>query len=204
MKNTIKVFSPFLLIFFLIGSLTCKKDPSIEDAINIPNGDFENWNWEPLPENWKTNSCPLCTTPWEMYVAQKDSEVVFHGKYSMKLIYNLTLPIPIYRWSPTWIKNKFAISKHPSNLHGYVKCNIHGIDTVYIGIMLLNKGIVVDSGQWNSTLSISNWTLVNIPISSSSSAVDSALITIIGGKFKDSTTSLTNSTAFWVDNLTLN
>ncbi len=182
-------------------NVSCKKDQSIINVV-IPNGDFENWDWLQFPQNWKTNSCPPCTPPYEMNIAQEDSLEVYHGKYSVKLIYNLTPPI--LGAAPTWLKNKFAITDHPNNLHGYIKCNIHGTDTVYIGIKLLNRGVTVDEGNWKSTVTINNWTLVNIPISQSNSTIDSALITIIGGKFKDSTTTMTNSTTFWVDNLFLN
>jgi len=192
------------VILLCITSITCKRDEPIPvESINIqiPNGDFENWSWVPLPENWKTNSYPLSMAQWVTYIVKKDSQVVYHGAYSMKLIYNLTPPA--WGAAPAWAKNKFAISEHPNNLRGYLKCNLQGTDTVSISVKILNNGITVDSGQWKSTVSIINWTEVNIPISNSSTVIDSALITITGGKYKDSTTTLANSTTFWVDQLYL-
>jgi len=191
----------FIMILLLITSVSCKKDNTNAQGQGssfntvIPNYDFENWTSK-LPDNWKTNSCPMCVPSWNPYIAQQDSQIVYHGKYSLKLIYNLIFP--------SWVESKFAISQHPSSLHGYVKCNLYGTDTVSIKIKLLNNSLVVDSGEWSSTTAINSWTAVNIPISHTTSTIDSVLILIVGGKYKDSTTNFTNSTTFWVDDLSLN
>lgn len=198
-------FACVVILFLSIAGCTYKHDsplpvPAVE--MPTPNGDFENWTVELLPENWQTNSCPLCVSQVETYIVQKDSQVVYHGKFSMKLINNLT---DSGGYVPAWAKNKFELSGYPSSLHGYVKCNLMGTDTVSIKIEILLDGNPINGGQWKTTSSISNWTEVNIPVSENNIpfAFDSALITITGGKYIDSTTNLSNSTTLWVDKLSL-
>ena len=38
----------------------CTKTNNPQEIIPIPNGDFENWDAQPVLLNWQTNSCPLC------------------------------------------------------------------------------------------------------------------------------------------------
>ena len=204
MKTSMPTYFACVVILFLSIAGCTKHDSPLPPAveITIPNNDFENWTVELLPENWQTNSCPLCVPQVETYIVQKDTQVVYHGKYSMKLINNLTDSVG---YAPAWAKNKFVLSAYPSILHGYVKCNLMGIDTVSIKIEILLDGTPINGGQWKTTSSINNWTEVNIPISDTipAFAFDSALITITGGKYKDSTINLSNSTTLWVDKLSL-
>ena len=55
----------------------------------------------------------------------------------------------------------------------------------------------VDSGQWQGMQSCSDYILVNIPISNKGAAVDTALITLLGGKNANQNA----ETKFWVDYL---
>jgi hypothetical protein len=59
----------------------------------IPNSDFENWTGYIL-NDWEINGCALCLPPIETYIVQQDtnSANVYHGKSSVKLVYNLAYP----------------------------------------------------------------------------------------------------------------
>ena len=199
--------SGFFLFLILIDFASCKKDieirkpqvqSSTQTTFTIPNNDFEIWkvlgsNANPAwLTSWITDSNPLGLGPALSYIIQPDSTNVYHGKYSVKLIYNHTEVT-------AWAKTQFAIAAHPSSLHGYVKCDLSGTDTVAISIKLLKQGIVVDSGQWISTVPINIWSGITIPISHQNSVVDSALIIMKGGRFRPTST----TTVLWVDDLSL-
>lgn len=208
MKTSMPTYFAYIVILVLSITGCTKQDSQIPpvtpaEELPMPNSDFENWTDGLLPENWQTNSCYVCVPQMETYIVQKDSQVVYHGNYCMKLINNLVDTggyIP-----PAWAKNEFELTGYPSSLHGYVKCNVTGNDTVSIKIEVLFEGNPINGGIWESTSSINNWTEVNIPVSDTNTpfAFDSALITITGGKYKDSTTTLSNSTTLWVDKFSL-
>jgi len=157
----------------------------------IPNGDFENWDGMPRLFDWNTNSCPVCVPDTNPYTVQKESNYVYHGRYAALLIYNYAYP--------AWAENKFPITFHPSSLTGYVRCINAGSDSVCIKIKLVKNRVVVDSGQWVSTSSISNYEKITIPITQHANNADSVLIRIQGGHKYNST----GSTSLWVDYLNL-
>lgn len=184
----------FILLPSVIWALSVFAQTSEQDT--IPNADFEYWSGG-YPENWETNSCPPCVPPYETYIAQKDSINVYHGNFSIKLLYNNTHG---FGYDPPWIKTKFPVLNHPASLEVAVKCELFGNDTVSIGVKVFVNNNVVDSGYWQSTTSINQFQQISIPITTSSTIADSILIHIIGGKaIRDST--LSNDTKFWVDNL---
>jgi hypothetical protein len=185
-----KAILPIIVTLILVIS-SCSRDKAIVQTIPIPNGDFETWDNMSLLANWETNSCPVCVPPYETYIVTKDSSA-YHGRFAAKFVYN-----NVYA---SWAENKFSIPRHPSNLTGYVKCNLFGTDTVTIKIKLYNNTAIVDSGKWLGTSSIVNYLKINIPITQSSSYVDSALIRIQGGRKIGYPNS---NTEFWVDNLSL-
>jgi hypothetical protein len=167
--RTLKLFLSFL---FLMAFLSCKKGTLNPQIIPIPNGDFENWNNVVLL-NWQTNSCASCTPPWETYIVQKVTDAN-SGQFAAKFIYN-----EVYQ---SWAYDKFSISIHPSLLTGYVKADIAAGDTAVIHIDLFSGSNIVDSGNWYQTSSNANYKKVEIQISQTSSAVDSASIKIVGGR----------------------
>lgn len=153
--------------------LSCKKGNSNSQTISIPNGDFEDWDNIPNLLIWQTNSCPACVPPYETYIVQKVSDS-YSGQFAAKFIYN-----NVYQ---SRADNKFPIAIHPSLLTCYAKATITNGDTVIIHIDLFSGTNIVDSGNWYGTSSIVNYEKVEIPISQTSSALDSALIKIVGGK----------------------
>ena len=176
----------FLLILLFTFATECS-------VSQIPNKDFENWTWEPLLVDWKTNSCPLCDPPWETYIVQKDSIAIYNGNYAAKFVYN--------NIHPAFATTRFPLSTHPFSLTAYIKNQLFGIDTTYIGIKLLKNSMVIDSGEWIDTASISYYTQLIIPISQKSAQIDSAEITIVFGNIKQ--LQITDIPNLWVDNLSL-
>jgi hypothetical protein len=181
-----------ILISFIIMA-GCTKESTVQTNvtphayIDIPNGDFENWNENLLLVNWKTNSCPLCEPPFESYIVQKDTST-YHGKFAAKFIYN-----NVYA---AWAENKFALSIHPVFLGAYVKCSLSETDTVSIKMLLFKNMTIVDSGVWFGNSLIPKYQYVYIEISHNSSQVDSGLIRITGGHKQGN---LNKNTEFWVD-----
>jgi len=193
-----KAIKILVILASVIALVSCSKDKAIQlnspnqaqQIIPIPNSDFENWDWQPLPQNWKTNSCPFCLLQYETYIVQKVSD--FHsGQFAAKFIYN-----NVYT---AWAENKFSIPAHPLSLKGYVKCNLYGTDTVSIEIKIFFNTVMVDSGRWISSSSINNYTEINIPITQDASQIDSASIRIQGGHKMGYPNS---NTELWVDDLT--
>jgi len=179
-----KAIKLFILILFMLTFYSCKRDIANQQIISIPNGDFELWDNMPNLFIWQTNSCPVCMPPFETYIVQKVTDAS-HGHFAAKFIYN-----NVYSSSAT---NKFAISIHPALLTGYIKSNIAIGDTAIIHIDLFSGNNIIDNGNFYETLSNGSYRKIEIPISQTSSSVDSALIKIVGGKKQ--------STELYVDNL---
>jgi hypothetical protein len=168
-----KPFSVLISIFLMLSFFSCRKDTASQQTIPIPNGDFELWDNWPILLYWQTNSCPACMPPINTYIVQKVTDA-FSGQFAAKLIYNNVYSSFAY--------NKFSISLHPTHLTGYIKSTIAIGDTVLIHIDLFSGNNIVDNGNWYGTSSTPNYTKIEIPLSQSTSSVDSALIRITGGK----------------------
>ena len=76
---------------------------------------------------------------------------------------------------------------------GYIKSNIANGDTAIIHVDLFSRNNIADNGNFYETSSHVNYRKIEIQISQFSSAVDSALIRIVGGKKQD--------TELYIDNL---
>ena len=172
-----------IIMLFVIALLSCKKEAANQQIIPIPNGDFEQWDNMSNLAIWQTNSCPACVPPYETYIVQKVTDAA-SGQFAAKFVYN-----NVYT---SYAKNKFAISLHPTSLTGYIKSNIASGDTGTIRIDLFSGSKIVDDGNFYETSSNVNYRKINIPISQTSSRIDSALITIIGGKKQTTELSVDN------------
>ncbi len=182
----------FLLIILIaiVALQSCKKGAP-GPQFTIPNSDFENWTSDDYLQDWTSNSCPACVPPFETYIVQKTTEA-YHGRYAANLVYN-----GVYA---AYISNKFAVTGHPSALSGYAKCQLYGDDTVSVKVRVYNANVVVDSGQWLSTASLSSYKPFTVNLTHSSAHADSVLILIKGGNKMDSNH---NGSALWVDYLSL-
>ena len=168
-----------LCIIFLVS---CSKRQNLQ-IIVIPNGDFENWTSAVLL-NWETNSCPMCVPPYDPYTVKQETNA-YSGHYAAKFIYNHVF----YAWAI----NKFPLLVHPTVLSGYMKTTFTATDTALVKVNLYNNMLLADSGYQTMSSSISDYTYFEIPITQNNLTIDSAVVTIHGGK-KD-------GTIFWLDNL---
>jgi hypothetical protein len=163
MKNAMKAIKTILVLFVFIVIYS--------NAQQIPNAGFENWT-NLKPDDWETNSCPLCDPPFETYIVRQDSDAC-QGTYSAKFINNNAF----FAWAET----KFAAAIHPLNLFACVKSNIQNGDSVKIDIIIYDNGRIADEGHWLNKSTISTYTNITIPIGQNSMVVDSIKIKITGG-----------------------
>jgi hypothetical protein len=140
-------------------------------AQTIPNSNFESWNniggWYLNPENWETNNNHLMTP------VQQDTNS-YCGNYALTINHD-------YSSITGYAKSKFPLNVHPSAIKVYVKCEVSTTDKVSIQVDLYLNRQIIDDGMWSSTMSISEWTLITIPITQRSTEGDSIEIKIIGG-----------------------
>jgi hypothetical protein len=101
----------------------------------------------------------------------------FSGHFATRFIYN-----NIYR---SFANNKFSISAYPTLLAGYVKSTIANGDTAIIHVDLFSGNSVAGSGNFYETSSNPAYRKIEIPVSQSTVKVDSAQVSIVGGKKED-------------------
>lgn len=175
-----------LLIFLMLCAFF-----SASAQIQIPNGSFENWDGM-NPQGWETNN-GVNVPPYPTVVALKDTISPYEGQNDLLLIYNWTYP--------AWAKTAFDNTGHPSSLSAYVKCIVHGADTVDILVEILSNGDVVNSGYWSvSDTTIEEWTKIMIPITQSDIEVFETRILIKGGRVSGPAD---EASTLWVDSLSL-
>lgn len=161
-----------LSISFTAFCLSCNKSELSRQMIPVPNGDFEYWTSALVLMDWKSNSCPMCMTPIDMYVVQKITDAA-NGQYAAKLTFNAH--------NRSMVFNKFSVSAHPGALECYVKSVIESGDTAKVHIDLFSGHHIIDSGEWLETTSSGTYRKIIIPISQHSPSADSAYIKITGG-----------------------
>ena len=157
----------------MLTFLSCKKESTNQQAISIPNGDFEQWDNIQNLLIWQTNSCSACVPPFETNVVRQETDAE-NGKFAARFVYN-----NIYS---SYAINKFSISLHPSSLTGYIKSTIAIGDTAIIHVDLFAGNNIVDNGNFYETSSNASYRKINIPISQTTANIDSASIKIVGGK----------------------
>lgn len=167
----------------MLTFLSCKKESNNQQTIAIPNGDFEQWDNNQDLLFWQTNSCSACVPPFETNIVQQVTDAE-NGKFAAKFVYN-----NVYS---SYAINKFAISLHPTSLTGYIKSTIANGDTAMIRIELFSGNNIVDNGNFYETSSNANYRKINIPISQTTTNVDSASIKIVGGKKQNTELTIDN------------
>ncbi|HWD88935.1 MAG TPA: hypothetical protein VG367_12455 [Mucilaginibacter sp.] len=183
-----KTAALFVVYALLIVLQSCVKDTSLP-ASDLPNGDFEGWSSSDELQGWTTNSCPECVPDYNSYVVQKTTEA-YHGQYAAKILYN-----GVYT---TVASNGFAVTSHPKELTGYVKCTLNQNDTVSVVVKVFKNNALVDSGKWVNITSIQQYQKFIIPISQNSVDADSVTITVTGGNKLDTNK---NGSVLWIDYL---
>lgn len=155
----------------------------------IPNPDFENWNffgWFANPDEWNTNNMQITSS-----VVKPDSDA-YTGVYSMQL-YNYGTLKPV-AWT------QFALATNISAVTAYVKLNPVTDDTVSIKVREFYNGILVDSGEWKGYTYIAGYTPVTVAVSQNNNNIDTVEIEISGGNH---TNVVMTGTEFKVDHLQL-
>jgi hypothetical protein len=178
-----KTITQLLFVFFFISLSACTKDGIKQNTIAIPNGDFETWDINMQPASWVTNSCYQCVPPYESYIVRRESNAA-DGSYAATFIYNNVFPAVA--------TNTFPLTTHPDLLTGRFKATLAASDSASVKIKLYSGGVVSDSGVYYQKLSFSSYQYIEIPISQNIANVDSARVTITGGKKSSSTFSADN------------
>lgn len=170
----------------------------------IPNNDFENWDNQPVPLQWETNSHPLTLPAFNPYIVVRDTDR-YSGNFCANLIGNGVFH--------SWARTTFPISHHPLSLSLYYKLSFPPCvndlgyfqqDTVSVLVEILQNGNRVDSG-YVEFKGGSNfiWSPLNIPVSNNNPQFDSCRITITGGKIYGGCGFAAAATEFKIDHLSL-
>ena len=174
----------FLSLFLFIATFQFSSAQS-----QVPYGDFEQWGLTFFgtedPWGWSTSNGQRIED------VKKDSGLnAYHGKYSMLLSIEDGAARP-----EAWAT--FGLSQHPVYLIGYVKLFLTDSDTASIKITLYENSLPIDSGYWEGTIPINNFTQVRIPISQNNLLADSAYIDITEKNMNP----VYLGSKFWVDYL---
>ena len=149
-------------------------------AQTIPNSGFELWQnvggWYFNPESWETNNSQIMTP-----VLQDTNS--FSGNYALTLSH-------AYSSVKGYAKSRFPLNGHTQAIKVYVKCEVSTLDTVSVQVDLFSNRQIIDNGMWTSAQSISEWTLITIPINPKSYYGDSLEIRIVGGDSLETSFSL--------------
>lgn len=169
----------------------------------IPNADFEQWDNQPVPLLWETNSRPLTTPAYDPYVVKKDT-VRYSGSYAADLYANNAFK--------AYAKTTFAVNTHPAALSLYYTLSFAPCvndpgyqqqDTASVLIELLHNGATVDQGYWQSTASSFTYSRLIVPLSQQATAYDSCRIILMGGRVNGGCGFVAAPTEFRVDHLEL-
>ncbi|MDP1813622.1 MAG: LamG-like jellyroll fold domain-containing protein, partial [Leadbetterella sp.] len=155
---------------------------SVENT-QIPNGGFENWSTIGSYENpigWATMNS-VSTGPFYSCTKSTDHYPVSIGNYSIRLENNTSLT----QWTGGYgmavthafdypFKPAFPIVDHPNKLCGYYKYNSMNNDSMFVRIVLFQKGVVVNYFTFITGNSTSTWKSFTLPMTYSSA--DSATL----------------------------
>ena len=140
-------------------------------AQTIPNAGFENWinplGWYFNPENWATNNSHI----WMPVQQDTNSHT---GNYALAINHD-------YASIGGYAKAGFHMDETPSAIKAHVKCQVCPCDEVSIQVNFFLNSQPMDDCIWTSMESITEWTLITIPITNKYMDGDSLEIIITGG-----------------------
>jgi hypothetical protein len=166
-------------------SLTILIALTIKLNAQIPNSGFETWTTIGSYENptgWATTNS-YSTGSFYAVTKSIDHYPTSVGTYSIRIENNTAFIANnsglgfVLTGSQLALQPAFPITGHPNSLTGYYKYTPINSDTMDIGIQLYKNGVQVSGGDLTTTLTVSNWTSFNIPLSTYTSA-DSGFIVI--------------------------
>ncbi len=156
---------------------------AISTNAQIPNSGFEDWNTMGSymePQGWATTN-PYSAGPFYAVTRSTDHYPSNVGNYSVRIEndtsllpnypgYGIIMPDTLDEPQPV-----FPITGHPTSFTGYYKYAPLNGDTMSLSLGLYLNGSSVAWAQLSVSVSVSNWTSFNIPISGYATA-DSAHI----------------------------
>jgi len=148
-----------LLTFLLSGAML---------SAQIPNSNFENWSagpWSLEPDGWVTQNNQLQT-----FVVQDQN--AYQGEYAMRVI---ALPIGVGDFGSA--STSLPIDYIPASLNFYVKSQVE-FGLVSVSISFYNEEFLFNAFNWNSSVSMSEWTFVSIPMEQNEPVLTHAVISV--------------------------
>lgn len=174
-----KAMKKLVLIAFISWNVTA--------MAQIPNGGFETWTTVGSymePEGFVT---PNSQTAGPGYPVTRSTDhfPASVGSYSMRIESNTSL-LPVGGYGAVLQNTSenvndgpgpgFPVTGHPTSLKGYYKFDSQNGDTMSIGIQLYLAGNTVSYGEFTSTVSQSEWTTFDIPLSTYLAADSAGMI----------------------------
>ncbi len=139
----------------------------------IENADFETWDyyntWTLDPLGWTTGNFQLADHVYP------DSSA-FEGEVAMR-VYPITFFEPI----PGLAYQELSTTFIPANFSFAVKCNIEGLDSVFVRLNFMNGFNPVYTKTWSSDQSIEDWLAVNLDLDQIEPVMDGVRIEVIAG-----------------------
>lgn len=153
------ILNTFLLLLFAFTA----------NGQTIPNSSFEHWQSTPFwtydPEFWTTNNTKF------IFPVTQNSNYVTDSTYSMR----------INGYYRGYAACSIPATVHPLQFELYTMCTVNSGDKIFAKVEVIENGQIVDSGYWQTTASISNFQLIQIPITQNSTTCDNVIITLSGG-----------------------
>jgi hypothetical protein len=137
-------------------------------SAQIPNSNFENWSfgtWSLEPDGWVTPNNQL-----ETFVVQDQN--AYEGDYAMRVI---ALPVGVGKFGSA--STTVPIDYIPASLDFYVRCFVES-GMVSVSIAFYNEEFLFNSFEWDSFVSIDEWTPVTIPMEQNEPVLTHAVISV--------------------------
>lgn len=139
----------------------------------IENPGFETWDyyntWTLDPLGWTTGNFQLADHVYP------DSSA-FEGEVALRVY-----PITFFESIPGFTYQELSTTFIPANFSFAVKCNIDGLDSVFVRLSFMNGFNPVYTKTWSSDLSIQEWQAVNLDLDQIEPIMDGVRIEVIAG-----------------------
>lgn len=141
---------------------------------SIPNASFETWDlyntWTLDPMDWYTGNFQLATNVYP-------DSAAFEGELAMQVT-----PFQFFEPIPGLAFCEIYDQPVPETLSFAVKCNIDGVDSVYVRVVYFSAdGPVIDTDEWSSNTTIENWQEVTITLSPPTVPLDRYEVHVVAG-----------------------
>ncbi|MBI1267522.1 MAG: T9SS type A sorting domain-containing protein [Cryomorphaceae bacterium] len=140
----------------------------------IPNASFETWGlyntWTLDPQEWFTGNFQVATNVYP-------DSAAYEGEVAMQVT-----PFLFFEPIPGLAFCQIYDQPVPETLSFAVKCNIDGVDSVYVRVVYFGTdGPVVATDEWSSSTTIENWQEVTMSLSPPTVALDRYEVHVVSG-----------------------